>query len=236
MIGSLARKTTPSQHRSQSFGIALRVLAVLALFTLVIALATKPARAHPHVWVTAHAEILYDESQRIAGLRHIWTFDEFYSAWAVQGLEEDFGAVGPEQLRELAEINATSLVEFGYFTEARIDGDDRAFAPPVDYDMIYEDGHLTLTFTLPLDEPARPRTAFVMEIYDPTFFVSFTIDKGDDAVRLVGGPQGCAKTITRPASSEIEEAQSLSEAFFATLTAASDFGEQFANRALIACP
>ena len=236
MIGSLARNTKPSQHRSQSFGIALRVLAVLALFTLVITLATKPARAHPHVWVTAHAEILYDESQRIAGLRHIWTFDEFYSAWAVQGLEEDFGAVGPEQLRELAEINATSLVEFGYFTEARIDGDDRAFAPPVDYDMIYEDGHLTLTFTLPLDEPARPRTAFVMEIYDPTFFVSFTIDKGDDAVRLVGGPQGCAKTITRPASSEIEEAQSLSEAFFATLTAASDFGEQFANRALIACP
>ncbi|MCC5978584.1 MAG: DUF1007 family protein [Salinarimonas sp.] len=216
--------------------MALRVAVVLALFTVVITLASKPARAHPHVWVTAHTEILYDDSERIAGLRHIWTFDEFYSAWAVQGLEEDYGEVGPEQLRELAEINATSLVEFGYFTEARIDGGDREFAPPVDFDMIYEDGHLTLTFTLPLNEPARPSTAFVMEIYDPTFFVSFTIDKGDDAIRLVGGPQGCAKTITRPASSEIEEAASLSEAFFATLTAASDFGEQFANRALIACP
>ncbi|MGY6643912.1 MAG: DUF1007 family protein [Salinarimonas sp.] len=236
MIESLARNAPSSQRQMPSFGIALRVFTVLALFTVVIALATKPARAHPHVWVTAHAEILYDESQRVAGLRHIWTFDEFYSAWAVQGLEEDYGEVGPAQLRELAEINATSLVEFGYFTQARIDGDDRAFAPPVDYDMVYEDGQLTLSFTLPLSEPAQPRTALVMEIYDPTFFVSFTIDKGDEAVRLVGGPQGCAKTITRPSSSEIEETASLSEAFFATLSAASDFGEQFANRALIACP
>jgi len=236
MIGSLLGNAMPTRRPMPSLGIALRVLTVLALFTLVITFATKPARAHPHVWVTAQTEIIYDESLRVSGLRHIWKFDEFYSAWAIQGLEEDFGAVGPEQLQELAQYNATSLVEFAYFTDARIDGSDRAFAPPVDYDMVYEDGHLTLTFTLPLSEPARPRTAFVMEIYDPTFFVAFTIDEGDEAVRLVGGPQGCAKTITRPASSEIEEAQSLSEAFFSTLTASSDFGEQFANRALIACP
>lgn len=236
MIEDPARNAVSSRRRMRSCGIVLRVLSVLALLTGVLVMATKPARAHPHVWVTANAEVLYDESGRVVGLRHIWTFDEFYSAWAVQGLEEDYGEVGPAQLRELAEINATSLVEFGYFTQARIDGDDSAFAPPVDYDMVYEDDQLTLSFTLPLNEPARPLTAFVMEIYDPTLFVSFTIDEGDDAVRLVGAPQGCAKTITRPASSEIEETASLSEAFFATLTTASDFGEQFANRALIACP
>ena len=226
----------PAQRRAGSYGIVLRVLVGLAMFSTLLVFLTKPVRAHPHVWVTAHAEILYDESQRVAGLRHIWTFDEFYSAWAIQGLEEDYGVVGPAQLRELARINATSLVEFGYFTDVRIDGAYHDFAPPVDYGMIYRDGHLTLSFTLPLSQPVRPRTAFVMEIYDPTFFVSFAIDKGDDAVRIVGGPSGCAKTITRPASSEIEEALSLSEAFFRTLTASSDFGEQFANRALIACP
>ncbi len=229
------RETSASRHR-KLLGLSLRVFLVLALFTLVITLAAKPARAHPHVWVTTHTEILYDDSRRVAGLRHIWTFDEMYSAWAIQGLEEDHGGVGPQQLRELAKLNATSLVEYGYFTDARIDGSYRDFAPPVDYDMVYEDGHLTLTFTLPLREPVRPRTAFVMEIYDPTFFVSFSIDKTDDAIRLVGGPSGCAKTITRPASSDIEDASTLSEVFFATLTASSDFGEQFANRALIACP
>ncbi len=236
MMDGLHQREIAVPRWRHMLALCLRMLGVLALLVGLVALATKPARAHPHVWVTAHAEILYDESQRIAGLRHIWTFDEFYSAWAIQGLEEDYGAVGPAQLRELAELNATSLVEFGYFTEARIDGRDRDFAPPVDYDMVYEDGQLTLSFTLPLREPARPRTALVMEIYDPTFFVSFAIDKGDDAVRLVGGPQGCAKTITRPRSSEIVATASLSEAFFETLSASSDFGEQFANRALIACP
>ncbi len=224
------------QRRIPFIGAAVRVIFVLTLFTVLIALTSVPARAHPHVWVTAQTEILYDDAEQIAGLRHIWTFDELYSAWAVQGLEEDYGEVGPEQLRELAETNATSLVEFGYFTDARIDGENHDFAPPVDYDMVYENGSLTLTFTLPLSEPARPDNAFVMEIYDPTFFVSFTIDEGDDAIRLVGGPQSCAKTITRPRSTEIDETASLSEAFFETLSAASDFGEQFANRALIACP
>lgn len=236
MIEGLHQREIAVPRWRHMLGLCLRMLGVLALLVGLVALATKPARAHPHVWVTAHAEILYDDAQRVIGLRHIWTFDEFYSAWAVQGLREDYGAVGPQQLRELAELNATSLVEFDYFTEARIDGRDRDFAAPVDYGMIYEDGHLILSFTLPLREPVRPRTAFVMEIYDPTFFVSFTIDKGDDAVRIVGGPQGCAKTITRPRSAEIAETASLSEAFFATLTASSDFGEQFANRALIACP
>jgi ABC-type uncharacterized transport system substrate-binding protein len=195
------------------------------------------ALAHPHVWVTSQTEVLYDDSQRISGLRHIWTFDEGYSAYVTQGLDVNGdGVLSPDELQELAELNATSLVDFDYFTEVKADGAAQSFGDPVDYGMVFEDDRATLTFTLPLLEPARAANVLVLEVYDPTYFVSFRMDDGDDAVRLAGGPSGCATSITRPSTVDIAEVQSLSEAFFEALTASSNFGDQFANRALIACP
>ncbi len=196
-----------------------------------------PATAHPHVWVTSETEIIYDAAKRITGLRHVWTFDDAYSAYVTQGLDVNGdGALSPEELQELAELNASSLVDFDYFTEVKVDGVLRDFAEPFDSGMVYENGQATLTFTLPLREPATADQALVLEVYDPTYFVSFRMDDKDDAVRLSGGPEGCAMTITRPAKVEIAETQNLSEAFFEALTASANFGEQFANRAMIACP
>jgi ABC-type uncharacterized transport system substrate-binding protein len=34
-----------------------------------------------------HSEIILDANRQITGVRHAWTFDEMYSAMAVQGLE-----------------------------------------------------------------------------------------------------------------------------------------------------
>jgi ABC-type uncharacterized transport system substrate-binding protein len=154
-----------------------------------------------------------------------------------QGLDADGdGVTTPEELQELAELNATSLVDFNYFTEVKTDGVAQEFGEPTDYGMVLEDGRATLSFELPLAQPARAGRVLVLEVYDPTFFVSFRMQDGDDAVRLAGGPTGCAKTITRPAEVDIAEVQNLSESFFEALTAAANFGEDFANRALIACP
>jgi ABC-type uncharacterized transport system substrate-binding protein len=101
--------------------------------------------------------------------------------------------------------------------------------------MSFEDGKATLRFLLPLKAPASPKVVS-LEVYDPTFFVSFTLAEGDDAVRLAGAPRGCATTITRPKPVDVAQQQRLSESFFDALTAASNFGAQFSNRALIACP
>jgi hypothetical protein len=55
-------------------------------------------------------------------------------------------------------------------------------------------------------------------------------------VKLASAPQGCATNISRPKPVETAQQQSMSESFFETLTAASAFGAQYANRAIIACP
>jgi ABC-type uncharacterized transport system substrate-binding protein len=78
------------------------------------------ARAHPHVWVTVETTILF-EAGSIAGLRHKWTFDEFYSSMAVQDLDTNKdGKYSREELAELAKVNIDSLKEFQFFTHARL--------------------------------------------------------------------------------------------------------------------
>ncbi|HEY7670413.1 MAG TPA: DUF1007 family protein, partial [Hyphomicrobium sp.] len=46
------------------------------------------AGAHPHVWVSVEATVLY-ASGAIAGLQEAWTFDEFYTAQAIEGLDKN---------------------------------------------------------------------------------------------------------------------------------------------------
>src|SRR5215204_4000259 len=79
-----------------------------------------PALAHPHVWVTARAEIVYAADGKITGVRHAWTFDKGYSAFLTQGLDVNKdGKVTPDEMQELAKENTESLSEFEYFTSVK---------------------------------------------------------------------------------------------------------------------
>ena len=78
-----------------------------------------PAQAHPHVWVTVETTLL-SEGGAFVGLRHKWTFDEFYTAMAIEGLDKNKdGKYDREELAELAKVNIESLKDFAYFTLLR---------------------------------------------------------------------------------------------------------------------
>jgi ABC-type uncharacterized transport system substrate-binding protein len=203
---------------------------------LVLPASTRPAAAHPHVWVTVKTELAYAGGGRLASVRHQWTFDEAYSAFAVQGLDKNGdGALSQAELSELAKVNVESLHEFDFFTFAKAGGTRQDFGRPTDYKLTYDKARLTLHFTLPMRQPATTRPAFTVEIYDPTWFVSFEFVPGDDAVTLADAPAGCARTVTRPKPVEAVASERLSESFFESL-AGSGFGANFANRVLVACP
>lgn len=208
-----------------------------ALLAAAISAMAVPALAHPHVSVTAKAEILYAPDGKVTGVRHAWTFDKAYSSFITQGLDGNKdGTYSPEELQDLAKVNTESLVDFEYFTILKANGAKQAFGSPRDYGMTYADGDATLTYVLPLKAPAAATKMLALEVYDPTFYVAFAMADGPDAVKLAGAPKGCATTITRPKPLDTAQQQNMSEAFFEALTAASNYGTQFANRALVACP
>ncbi len=203
--------------------------------------ASPPAQAHPHVFVTSKAEIAYGEGGRVTGIRNAWTFDPSYSAFVVQGLDTNGdGVYSPEELASLARENTANLAEFGYFTKLKIAGKEQLFADPTEPRMSMEGGKLTMTFLLPLKTPVAPgRGVAALEVYDPTYFVAFALSEDSDAARLSGAPSGCAATVTRPkpeAAKTADAKAGMSEAFFEALTAASNYGSQFANRIIVACP
>lgn len=207
----------------------------LAGFCLVASLAT-PAVAHPHVWVTAREDVIFDPQGRIAAVRGAWVFDDMYSAFATQGLAANGQLATKDQLAPLAKTNIDSLAEFDYFTFAKLAGNKVEFGAPTDYSLEERpDKLVVLTFTLPLKDPSLPGKAFTLQVYDPTYFVAFSLDD-KEPVDLVGAPKGCSVSVLGADPLDAEATKKLSEAFFANLSPGSDFGVKLASRIFVACP
>jgi len=207
-----------------------------AAATFLLLASNLVASAHPHVWVVVKSEVLFGADGKITGLRHAWTFDEMYSAFATQGFGTDGKPPIPEELQPLAKTNVESLAEFDFFTFAKHGGEKPEFGDPIDY-SIDEDTNkiITLHFTLPLKTPLDAKKPFSFQVYDPTYFVSFAFEKGSSA-KLVGAPPGCSTSKLDPAPLVAADTSKLSEAFFSNMSPGADFGIKLATRVVVACP
>ncbi len=214
----------------------LRVLTALIIIAICSALPSAPLKSHPHVWVKVQTQVMHGADGAITGLRHIWTFDEFYSAFATQGMDKDGdGKFSAEELAPLAEENVKSLHEFDYFTFVKVDGEQVERLEPKDYSLELTDGILTLHFTLPLKTPVDARKARVaFDIYDPTYFVAFSYDKANPLMMGAPAPTGCAPRFVEQKTASVDSS-ALNEAFYSALGPGSDFGVQFAKTVEIAC-
>jgi ABC-type uncharacterized transport system substrate-binding protein len=209
----------------------LRLVPGVALFAALLAF-TAPANAHPHVWVTVETTLLYEHGT-FSGFSHKWTFDEFYSAMAVEGLDTDKdGKYSREELAELAKVNVTSLKDFGYFTFPQLAGQAMKLDAPRDYWLEHKDGILTLHFVLPFATPVLPEAkGLSFGVYDPSFFIAFDLAKIDKPLRLGdGSPKGCSLKI---GASERDPAGA--SALGEQLSAIAGFGVSVARRASVEC-
>lgn len=212
----------------------------ICLAAALVAGAATSVAAHPHVWTTVRSEIVFGPDHRVTAIRHSWAFDEFYTAMAVEGLDTNKdGTYSKEELAPLAKVNVESLKEFDYFTFVHLEGEDDKILklkPPVDYWAEFDNGALTLHFTLPLETPADTHGRPVaVDVYDPSFFVAFGFAT-EKPVTLTGAEsKGCTATIAEPDPETAASAKALTESFFSQLGPSSNFGSQFAQTATISC-
>ena len=211
----------------------LRMLCGLLTLLLVFSASISPASAHPHVWITAKSQLLYAPDGTLTGVRHAWTFDDMFSTYALQGLEQKTkGTYSREELAPLARTNVESLKEFGFFTFARADGSKQRFLEPVDYFLEYKDNLLTLHFTLPAKMPFKAKQ-LVLEVFDKAFFIDFKYAE-QDPVTLTGAPAACQLQFQRP-NDGTASAQKLGEQNFLG-GEGGNFGMMFANKITVDCP
>jgi ABC-type uncharacterized transport system substrate-binding protein len=201
-----------------------------------LCLAPLTANAHPHVWITAISELLYAPDGTITGVRHAWTFDEMFAAYALQGLpHKTKGVYTREELTSLAQTNVESLKEYAFFTFAKEGAvgsqKKEKFGDPVDYYLEYTNGNLTLHFTLPFKVPFKSQQLSV-EVFDPTYFIDFQMAE-KDPIHLVGAPAGCQMNFIRP--SDGTTPQTMNDSTFLAGDN-SNYGAMFANKITVECP
>jgi ABC-type uncharacterized transport system substrate-binding protein len=209
----------------------LRLLPGLAAIAVWLGLCA-PANAHPHVWVTVETTLLYERGG-FTGFKHKWTFDEFYSAMAVEGLDtNNDGKYSREELAELAKVNVTSLKDFSYFTFPQLAGQAVKLGEPRDYWLEHKDGILTLYFVLPFATPVLPEAKrLTFGVYDPSFFIAFELAKGANPIRLSeGAPKGCQIKVGVP-ERDPGDASALGE----QLSAIPGFGVSVSKVASVEC-
>jgi ABC-type uncharacterized transport system substrate-binding protein len=198
--------------------------------------AAAPVAAHPHVWVTMKAEVIYAADGSVTGVRHAWTFDDMFSTFAVQGLEsKQKGVFTREELQPLAEVNVTPLKEYEYFNRAKLNGKKAVFADPTDYHLELKDQLLTLHFTLPLKAPARAQS-LDLEVFDPAYFVDFSFDdKAKDVVTLRGAPAQCKASVSKPQGAAAPPPMARLGDPKLEIPTPENWGAQFANKIAVKC-
>lgn len=210
-------------------------LVALALAVVFSAVPLSSASAHPHVWIDMTTALQFDDEGRVAAVEIRWTFDEFYSAFAVEDAPKKNGTYDEALLAGLTSVNLENLAEYNYFLEVTTDGAPVKTVEARDGKSTWDDetGRLTLAFTVPLAEPrfATPASPVKFRVYDPSYYISIDYVK-DDPIRLTGGPHdGCTLATDVPDAENVWT--SLPETAFTSAT--SQLGAYFATTAALTC-
>jgi len=203
-------------------------------FVLGFAVPAHPAEGHPHVWVTIMTEVLFAPDGTATGVRHAWTFDDMYSAYAVQGLAGSKDGPNRDDLAPVAKENIESIQEAHYFTFATAGKREVEFGEARDFYFEYDrkNAVLTLHFVLPFKSPVRTKELHV-DIYDPDYFIEFAFAE-KNPVALVGAPsRACRLSVVRP--EDITANKQLPEEFFRNLAESGNWGAHFANKITVRC-
>jgi ABC-type nickel/cobalt efflux system permease component RcnA/ABC-type uncharacterized transport system substrate-binding protein len=181
-------------------------LLVFAFFIVIFSHAM--AFAHPHIFIDARLVVVFDDEGNISGLRQAWSFDALYSAWAIQGLDENGdGTVTSDELQPLADDNMLGLKEYDYYSAiGPANGENVPFATGYDARMEYDGTNLQLAFAVDLATPLSTDDVVEIEVSDPEYYSAFQFVEGE-AVFFDNAPESCSAEVNgpRPIDPAIEE-------------------------------
>ena len=183
-----------------------RVLLLFLTLTAAFKFVLGDAQAHPHVWITASSNVVFNDAGLIIAIKSDWVLDEAYSAVATEGLDaNNDGTLDSSELAPLTAENIDSLKDYDYFTYAFRANEKVVFDPPREARQSMQGKNLALHFELPLSQPINPKEeAFTFRVYDPTFYIAISL-LNPNPIQLTSAPPGCSPSVNAPDSTEATE-------------------------------
>jgi ABC-type uncharacterized transport system substrate-binding protein len=209
------------------------------ILTLALLACPTLALAHPHQWVSMHADMVFNAEGKVQGVDLEWTFDDAYAQLALDGMDTNGdGEYSQEELAALTKENLEALLDYNYFTSFRTADKKLEIGAPVRAGQTYN-GKLQLHFEVPLKEPYDPHQGpITLQIYDPEFYIAFDYVKDDPLGSEGDVPAGC-DLILKPVPNDSEiaatQAMLLAKPKDWKPENGEDFGSMFAQSAVLTC-
>jgi ABC-type uncharacterized transport system substrate-binding protein len=146
----------------------------------VLIFVTRPALAHPHIFIDYTATVLCDQG-RVSAVRFSWTFDEMYSA----SLYHDYtskpvGPLTPLDVQQLDKGAFEDSKEEHYFIDMTLNGKPATIGEAKDFDASWAANKITYYFTVPVPADAQGADN-VLEFapFDTEFYIDYEPAKRD---------------------------------------------------------
>jgi ABC-type uncharacterized transport system substrate-binding protein len=206
-----------------------------ALGICALLIACGHAVAHPHVFAETRTEVIGKDGN-LAALRHVWRFDEFFSATVL--LEFDKDASGTLEGEELASVEDTikrSTAEFNFFQNVYDNGREVRMSVPGAMKISFDGPLMLLIFESVPERQIALAGNLTFGIFDPTFYTSLDFINDTD-LSAKGFPPACSFAIVRPDPDDAiaQNEGTLTEQFFAE-EKENDYSRMFATRLEAQC-
>jgi ABC-type uncharacterized transport system substrate-binding protein len=214
-------------------------------FALGLALATAllpadRAAAHPHLFVDTGLSPVYDDAGRLAAVRVVWIYDEFYSLLMTEerGMDADGdGRLTEDEALQLAGFDLNVDEGFTGTTRAYLGDTELPLAPPVNPVVVMAQGRLASSHLRVLETPVEPSAGAVdLRTFDPTYYAAFDLT-------LSVRPEGQSDCAAEKIEADTEAANRVLEKILADLQGTdfddNDFpevGEDYADTLRVTCP
>jgi ABC-type uncharacterized transport system substrate-binding protein len=166
---------------------------------LLLCLTAAPAAAHPHMFIDATFEVVFDDQGRAAALRIGWIYDELTTLMIVEDGGDDKdgdGAISAAELETLKGFDMDWGEDFLGDTYARMGGAPLAMTMrPEDWTTDWQDGRLISSHTRRFDPPVEIGSEpLVILPYDPGYYAAYAIT----GKTVLTGREGCRAEVFVP--------------------------------------
>jgi len=195
----------------------------------------QAAHPHPHSWIDVTVTLLFSDTGDLVALQQTWLFDEFYTAYAVEGFDVDGDGKADDNLMQaLLEDTMKNLFDFHYFTEIKQGDTSLDLDRVTDMSIALSGNRLKMQFEVPLAKPLALRKSKIRyAIFDPTYYIEMLHIDRFGQVAFQNPPSLCSYRLQKPNPSP--EMVALAFALDQTETAEEEIGHFFAEWVTVTC-